>query len=195
MSIIISLPILFVLIQHLQTLNTDSILTDIDGNRYATVRIGTQVWMAENLRVTRTPDGKPIISHFPNQDSTTVRTFGRLYDWQTALSIAPEGWHLPSDEEWNILAMHLGMSAASKLKDSTHWPGMNKTRFSARPAGYWNDSGFDSRFGQTAVFWTSTQQDSHFVWSRTISAQHDTLRRVTQHPQYGFSVRCVKNKQ
>lgn len=190
---IISFPIFFVLIHHMQSLSTDSVLTDIDGNRYATVRIGDQVWMAENLRVTKTPEGNSIISHFANNDSSTVREFGRLYDWQTALHIAPKGWHLPSDDEWNILARHLGTLAAATLKDGAHWRGTNETGFSARPAGYWNDSGFDNRFGQTAVFWTSTHQDSHFVWSRTISAQHDTLRSVTQHPQYGFSVRCIKD--
>jgi uncharacterized protein (TIGR02145 family) len=176
----------------------DSTLTDIDGNRYQTLRIGTQIWMAENLRVTRTPDGNLVPWHFPNDDSSCVMVYGLLYDWQTALQSAPKGWHVPSNEEWDKLAQHLGALGAAKLKDTLYWRTSsknvtNETGFSARPAGYWNDSRFDNQFGLTAVFWSSTQADSHFVWSRTISADHDTLRRVPQHPQYGFSVRCVKD--
>ena len=176
----------------------DSTATDIDGNRYRTVQIGTQVWMAENLRVTRSSRGKSVISYSPDGDTSNVPSYGRLYDWQTALRISPRGWHIPSDEEWRVLEEHLGAVGAAKLRDTILWctsrrSGTNETGFSARPAGYWNESGFDNRFGFTAVFWSSTQSDSHFVWSRTLSADHDTVRRARQHPQYGFSVRCVKD--
>lgn len=178
--------------------DADSTVTDIDGNRYRTTQIGTQVWMAENLRVTRTPEGKPVTSYFPNGDSSEAKLYGRLYDWATAIQIAPKGWHIPSDEEWERLSKYLGVLSGAKLKDTLHWrtssrSATNETGFTALPSGYWNDSGFDNRFGLTAVFWSSTQVDSHFVWSRTMSATHDTLRKAPQHPQYGFSVRCIKD--
>lgn len=180
--------------------NPEQSLTDIDGNEYRVVQIGTQVWMAENLRVTRASDGEPVTTHFPNQDSNQISNFGRLYDWPSALRVAPKGWHLPTDDEWEIVAQLLGPNCAHKLKDTSHWTasdgrGTNESGFSARPAGYWNDHGFDNRFGVTAVFWSSTQADSQLVWSRTLSAVHDTLRRASQHPHYGFSVRCIKDRE
>ena len=176
----------------------DQTCKDIDGNAYRIVQIGTQVWMAENLRVTRAPDGSPLQTHFPNDDSSTIKTYGLLYDWKTALRAAPEGWHVPSDDEWKILESYLGDRAVLALKDTAYWQSDNTSStiaaaFSARSAGYWNDGEFDNRFGKTAVFWSSTPADSHFVWARTLSTNHDTLRRAQQHPHYGFSVRCIMN--
>ncbi|MBL7959651.1 fibrobacter succinogenes major paralogous domain-containing protein [bacterium] len=180
-----------------QSGSSSGLAVDIDGNRYHTAQIGTQVWMTENLRVTRTCDGEPAVSYLPNNDSINVRIYGRLYDWHTAIRVVPKGWHLPTDDEWKILGEYLGDLGAAKLKDSLYWHtdknATNETGFSARPAGYWNENGFDNRFGLTAVFWSSTQVDSHFVWSRTVSAKHDTLRRAPQHPQYGFSIRCIRD--
>ncbi len=156
--------------------------------------------MAENLRSTKTPAGRDVVSYLPNDDSSTIEQYGRLYDWETTLRIVPKGWHLPNDAEWRMLEQYAGEGAGGKLKDTLFWRspntgGTNVTGFSARPAGYWNDGGFDNNFGARAVFWSSTKQDSHFVWSRTLSFDHDSLRRASQHPQYGFSVRCVKDVQ
>lgn len=106
----------------------DTTVTDIDGNVYQTVTIGTQVWMAENLKVIHYRNGDTI----PNVTSTSdwgylttgaycnyendagnVATYGRLYNWYAvddSRNIAPGGWHVPSDEEWKQLEMYLGMS-------------------------------------------------------------------------------------
>lgn len=178
--------------------DSEQTMTDIEGNRYRVVQIGLQVWMAENLRVNKAPDGAPVSSHLPNYDTSQVDVFGRLYDWSTAMRVAPKGWHLPTDDEWETLARQLGPNCAAKLKDTFHWKASkgsatNESGFSARPAGYWNDQGFDDRFGLTAVFWSSTQVDSRLVWSRTINDAHDTLQRAPQHPHYGFSIRCIKD--
>lgn len=173
-------------------------LKDVDGNEYETVQIGTQTWMAENLCVTRNPFGVLVISHLPNNIPNNVKEYGRLYDWETACKICPHGWHLPSDNEWTILEDALGDNAGGKMKDKDFWkhPNMGATNergFSARPTGYWNESGFDNYFGLRGIFWSSTRQDAHFVWSRVLSFDNANLRRAPQHPQYGFSVRCVKD--
>lgn len=107
-----------------------NILTDIDGNVYTTVKIGNQIWMAENLKVTRYRNGDPIpnvtgkiewknlrIGAYCNYDnnSNTAVTYGRLYNWYAindSRNIAPAGWHVPSDEEWKILEKHLGMRSS-----------------------------------------------------------------------------------
>ncbi len=90
----------------------------------------------------------------------------------------------------------MGTNAGLLLRDLEYWPrkatpATDLLHFDARPAGYFNDQGFETFFGMRAVFWTATPQDPHFVWSRVILADSDSLRRAPQHPQYGFSVRCI----
>lgn len=112
-------------------------VTDINGNVYLTVRIGNQVWMAENLKVTHYCNGD-LIPNITDRDTwsalTTgaycnynnngghVATYGRLYNWfavNDSRNIAPEGWHVPTDTEWKQLEMYLGMSQADA--DATNW--------------------------------------------------------------------------
>jgi uncharacterized protein (TIGR02145 family) len=172
------------------------LVRDVDGHEYEVVTIGSQVWLAGNLQATHAPDGKEVASYVPNDDSSQVASYGRLYGWQAAQQVCPKGWHLPSDAEWSSLESSLGSRAGVRLIDPQFWPkaaDLDRPGFKARPAGYWNDQGFDDLFGTRAVFWTSTPQDEHLVWSRVLSI--DSLRRAPQHPQYGFSVRCVRNGQ
>jgi uncharacterized protein (TIGR02145 family) len=169
---------------------------DVDGNTYKTVTVGSQDWLAENLRVTRTPEGVPLSTVSPNNDASLVPTFGRLYDWEAAHRACPAGWHLPSDAEWSALDGYLGSTTGLLLRDPGYWPNQDpgaaaRVSFGALPAGYSNDQGFETFFGTRAVFWTDTPQDSHFVWSRVIDTESTSLRRAPQHPQYGFSVRCL----
>lgn len=173
--------------------------TDVDGHTYQIVRVGSQTWFAENLRVTRTPAGEPLSTFAPNDDTANIAAFGRLYSWESACRACPTGWHLPSDAEWMILERFLGSTSALRLRDREYWPAEtvaveNLVPFRARPAGYSNDQGFDNFFGSRAVFWTASRHDPDFVWSRVVSSDQDALRRAPQHPQYGFSVRCVRDE-
>ena len=104
------------------------IVTDIDGNTYQTIRIGQQIWMTQNLKVTRYRNGDAIPNVIGNRewsnllsgayceyynDTDRVATYGRLYNWYAvndSRNIAPKGWHVPSDTEWKKLEMYLGMS-------------------------------------------------------------------------------------
>jgi len=67
-----------------------------------TVVIGTQTWMAENLRVARDPEGNPVQCWCYDNDEQNCNKYGRLYTWEAAIKACPKGWHLPSDEEWSL---------------------------------------------------------------------------------------------
>jgi uncharacterized protein (TIGR02145 family) len=142
-------------------------VTDIDGNVYKTVKIGSQVWMAENLKVTRYRNGDPIpnvtgasewkrlsTGAYCNYDnnSSNASTYGRLYNWYAVndrRNIAPAGWHVPTDEEWRQLEEYLGMSQSKE--NETGWRGSDEGgKLKERGTAHWkspnngatNSSGF-----------------------------------------------------
>lgn len=195
-------------------------VTDIDGNVYQTVKIGDQWWMAENLKVTHYRNGDPIphvtdstawpnliTGAYCNYDNVEnhVSTYGRLYNWYAASdsrNIAPEGWHVPTDEEWQALVDTLGRNsvAGGKLKeaDTFLWAGpntgaTNESGFSALPAGYRRSNGEFQNIDRIASFWSSHANESILAWHRTLSYRRQDIRRVYYDEQYGFSVRCIKD--
>ena len=197
------------------------LLTDIDGNVYETVKIGNQFWMAENLKVTHYSNGETIPNVTDNtewvnlttgaycnynNDEMKVAIYGRLYNWFTVSdgrSIAPEGWHVPSDIEWKMLIDYLGGSsvAGGKMKErgTSHWfspntGATNESGFSALPGGYRNDrSGFFSSLSRNATFWSSTETNNPDGWSRRLSYSISRVDRHFYNKHSGFSVRCVRD--
>jgi uncharacterized protein (TIGR02145 family) len=175
--------------------------TDNDGNHYATVQIGTgksggQTWMAENLNYNT---GN---SWCPNGNTSNCNTYGRLYDWQTALGACPSGWHLPSDAEWTALTDFLGGEsiAGGKMKEAgtAHWlpppsGATNSSGFTALPGG-WTDgnNGFGS-IGSAALFWSSTEDSTSTAWSRILSSGGESVYRngFNAFKYYGYSARCI----
>lgn len=171
---------------------------DVEGNTYLVMSVGRRLWMGENLRVTLTAAGEPLETHLPKNDAEHEAAFGRLYDWENAKRACPTGWRLPSDEDWSALEQHFGATSVSSWLDEAYWRDVpvrtgseSRSSFSARPSGYWNEEGFETRFGSVAVFWTATPAGSDLVWSRVITATDPPVRRASQHPHYGLSIRCV----
>ena len=140
-------------------------MTDQDDNVYKTITIGTQTWMAENLRTTKYRDGSSIPNVTDNtawtnkttgaycnynntKSADTIATYGRLYNWYAATdsrNIAPTGWHLPTETEWRTLIYYLGgfSVAGGKMKETgtTHWKtpntgATNESGFTALPTGF-----------------------------------------------------------
>jgi uncharacterized protein (TIGR02145 family) len=179
---------------------TNSTVTDIDGNVYNTVSIGSQVWMVENLKTTRFVDGTnvPLITNNSDWDnlSTAVycwydnstangKIYGALYNWPTVNSgkLCPAGWHVPSDAEWSTLTNYLGgdQFVAGLLKEvgvttvSQDITANNYSGFSALPGG--SASVGNPKFlgnGYKGIWWSSTIDTNEFNIYRSISFDGNT---------------------
>lgn len=170
-------------------------LTDREGNSYPTQVFGTTEWMMENLRARSDSAGQPVVYYLPNSDSSTVNTYGLLYDFETASKVCPEGWRLPNNEDWESLLKLKSENRAGQFKDSNFWPGesnSNATGFSARPAGVGNHAEHPNNFGLKALYWSDTHDGDHFIWTYIFEAHKDSIRSASQHPTYAFSARCVR---
>jgi len=194
-------------------------VTDIDGNTYQTVRIGDQWWMAENLKVTHYRNGNPIpieTADIPwrnlttgaycnyNNDVNNVAVYGRLYNWYAVndvRNIAPEGWHVPSDAEWQTLVDYLGGNAIAggKMKETgtTHWNSpntgaTNESGFTARAGGNRHIWGWFENFGVQARHWSTTEYII-YAWCNFLAYNHSASVRAYSNKTAGYSVRCVRD--
>ena len=198
-------------------------LRDQDGNVYKTITIGSQTWMAENLRTTRYRNGDPIpvvtgltawynlssgsLCTYQNTDNLdSIATYGRLYNWYAVSdprNIAPAGWHVPSLDEWNELGAYLTDSiAAIKLKEvgSRHWKppnskATNESGFTALGSGYRQWHGGDTNIRIETAWWTVTVGDDNpeQVFHVTIGYNYDFFGGCYCEKSSGYSIRCVKD--
>lgn len=194
-------------------------ITDYDGNVYNTVTIGTQTWLAENLKTTHYKNGDPL-TQVTNQSSWADLTtgaycnlendvnngnmYGKLYNWYVvddSRKIAPEGWHVPTDEEWTTLVTYLGgpSVAGGKMKDtgSVHWcntniGATNESGFFAFPGGARTDFIFIS-YCQWGTWWSATEFDSLASYNRILFNSGTEINRVNNNKKFGMSIRCVKD--
>lgn len=161
--------------------------------KYATVRIGLQTWMAENL------DFKTGNSWCYGDDPDNCEKYGRLYDWKTALTACPGGWHLPSDDEWRVLEKAVGgkETGGAKLKSSSGWDnkgsGTDDYGFTVLPAGVRNIDGRFYNVGSYAYFWSATEGDAGIAWYRFFNYGDAEVYRTQVGKTYGHSVRCLEN--
>lgn len=171
-------------------------LVDADGNTYPVAQYGETTWMTANLKVRHDRLGNEATYYLPNEDSLTADTYGLLYDYATACRVCPEGWRLPTNEEWDELFNLSEQNMAANYKDSQFWEGevnSNSSKFSIRPAGSGNNGEYENNFGVKTLFWSATKEDDHFIWTFILEKGKDSIRMASQHPTYAFSVRCVKN--
>ena len=161
-------------------------LTDIrDGKTYRTIAIGSQVWMADNLNYASE------YSLCYKDSSSYCKKYGRLYSKNEAISICPQDWHLPSQEEWMELFEYAGgmNSAGKKLKSWERWNGYDVYGFNALPAGRAASSYYDE--GENAFFWSSTPKSFYNYYFRLDNAESVSVE--FEGNGYYFSVRCLKD--
>jgi len=165
-----------------------------DGKTYKTVKLGNQTWMAENLNYNA--DGSKC---YENQESNCQK-YGRLYNWETAKSACPKGWHLPSDDEWQVLVDLAGIGdegAGTMLKSSSGWNengnGVDAVGFSALPGGYGRSDGSFGYVGEYGHWWTATEDVASNAYHRDMIYNRAYVYRNNYGKTYLFSVRCVQD--
>ncbi|MCH7785230.1 MAG: fibrobacter succinogenes major paralogous domain-containing protein [Bacteroidetes bacterium] len=217
-------------------------ITDQDGYTYNTITIGNMSWMAENLNVSHFRNGDPIPEAKTNEEWKKAgdngqpawcyyknegfngEKYGKLYNWYAtndSRGLAPKGWHIPSDEEWNDLEDYLGASGhGTKMKNTSGWKndgnGTNESGFSGLPGGRRDYGGYKDSLdfylmGYYGSWWSSTElrtsenlyggyglssastRSTTFAWMRSMNNSSDDVSRVEISKAYGYSVRCIRN--
>ncbi len=220
-----------------KSFKTEDSFTDIDGNSYKAIKIGDQVWMTENLKTSKYRDGTPIPYITTSASWSTATTggycdylhtpanstkYGKLYNWYSIIDshdIAPEGWHIPSDEEWTQLENYLmaqGLSydgsitnngISKSLVTTTEWitssvegaPGNNpilnnSSGFNGLSAGKRYASGtFLYQGTEYAYWWSTTEQDAILSKGAAVGYDRNYLTHGNFEKTNGFSVRCIKD--
>ena len=217
---------------------------DQDGNTYDYLTYGDQVWTVENAEMVTYRDGTPIPEVIDPTQWLNLTTGAwcyyennpekpRLYNWYAVMGIynaasltnasqrkefAPEGWHVPTHEEWITLENYLtangynydgtneGNTIAKAMASTTGWndsgedgdPGKNQSLnnssgFNAFPEGYRGSYGSFGNEGDDAIFWSSTENGTDGAWSRYLLGNDSNLYRSTSSKRVGFSVRFVRD--
>lgn len=199
-----------------------------DGTTYTARKIGNQTWMETNLAylpMVGPPDWSSdnqevcYVYGYQGTDISEAKatqnysTYGVLYNWPAAMTACPAGWHLPTDDDWKILEIYLGMETedadqvhfratgdvGTKLKSDTGWDsegnGSNESGFGALPGG---SRGNNDAFGGAGIycnFWTATLTPGNLPWNRFVSYNKTGVSRYAFDKKLGFSVRCVKDNE
>jgi len=227
--IFIVVGILIVLAVDAQQIINEEILKgkftdERDNQQYTWVMIGNQVWMAENLNISEIINArngqitnKTIRKLCYDDDDINCYAFGGLYSWDVidqyistegAQCICPEGWHLPADEEWQVLVDYLGGDkvAGGSMKEAgaTHWDKPNKgatnsSGFSALASGIFSrDLGGFINKGGVCNFWTSTlsplySEENNAYMTRFLLKRNAHVFKDIGVGGYAYSVRCIRN--
>jgi uncharacterized protein (TIGR02145 family) len=181
-----------------------------DGKKYKTTKIGEQVWMAENLNYNASGS-----KCYDNKVSNCEK-YGRLYNWATAMSVCPSGWHIPSNEDWDKLMRYVDGStdtsspydsytAGRYLKATSGWSSCGPSDsgnsylcedthgFSALPGGYGDSDGSFYVVGYRGYWWSASEYYSNYVYDRYMHYASEDAYYNYDNKSYLYSVRCVED--
>ena len=195
-------------------------MTDQQGNVYKTIVIGTQEWMAENLKTTVYRNGNAIDNIIENYQWLDLTTgawasynndnqydcpYGKLYNWFAVADpryLCPTDWHVPTDGEWTALTDYIGGAAVAGGKMKTtglqYWispntDATNESGFSGLPGGYRSSSGDFYNVGNGGYWWSSSEYDASRAWYRFLTYNYDNAYQDRNDNGVGFSVRCLRD--
>jgi uncharacterized protein (TIGR02145 family) len=202
--------------------NSGEFVDKRDDKKYKWIKIGSQTWMAENLKTTKFNDGTTIpyvpgnsvwsslttpgYCWYNHNELTYGNTYGAIYNWYAVNTgkLCPIGWHVPTDDEWSILTSYLGGEkiAGGKLKETgvIHWDSpntdaTNETSFTGLPGGWRLFT--DGEFVNIKVngnWWSATGDKlTYSAWCRGLWSESGTVDKSQTSTESGFSVRCLKN--
>jgi len=155
-----------------------------DGQQYKFIEVEGLLWMAENLNF------ESSASWCYSENVDNCKKWGRLYDWNTAKEVCPDGWRLPNDEEWNTLIWRFGgiETAGRFLKEG------GESDFNALMAGYRDKKEFYGKADSSAYFWSATEQNDRYASFKGFYKDYANIGPYTYTKPDGFSVRCIKDK-
>ncbi|HWB63716.1 MAG TPA: FISUMP domain-containing protein [Chitinophagales bacterium] len=212
---------------------SSTVVTDIDGNVYKTVQIGTQTWMMRSLRVTKYADGTPLKNglhagnigvsgdtlhyfFYYNNDTAYLYDYGYFYTWSAVMrgkqsssaspsgiqGPCPNGWHVPSEAEWQTLVDYLGgnLSAGGYMKGYSYWQGGNsgegggnESGFNGLPSGYRTAAGPGAARTAGAFFWSTNEQDNTSAFIRELFNTSTAVGDSAFVKNTGASCRCLQD--
>jgi uncharacterized protein (TIGR02145 family) len=204
---------------HNPNLNYGS-MTDQQGNVYKTIVIGSQEWMAENLKTTIYRNGNAIANITDNAQWSGLTTgawasynndnqydcpYGKLYNWYAVVDprhVCPTGWHEPTVAEWTTLLYYLGgpdvVGGKMKTTGTQYWlypnqDATNESGFSGLPGGARFGDGDFYNVGYYGVLWSSSEGDAYSAWSRGLTYDSGSATQYSDDKRAGFSVRCLRD--
>jgi uncharacterized protein (TIGR02145 family) len=209
---------------------TQQTFTTASAVSLPSVTIGTQVWTNQNLSVARYRNGDiiPQVTNatqwqnlttgawcwYNNDSATYAATYGRLYNWYAvndARGLAPQGWHVPNESEWNKLVKNLDAGAdttcsncpqstiaGGAMKSTTGWNSpntgaTNSSGFAGLPGGCRGTKGSFYNIGKNSYCWSTTEKTTTIVWTRDLFSVNSNVGRGYDLKSFGYSVRCVKD--
>ena len=185
----------------------------------AELKIGDQIWSVKNLDVDTFRNGDPIPHAatdeqweeagengtpawcYYDNDPANGEMYGKLYNWHAVndpRGLAPEGWHVPSDDEWTTLTDLLGgEDPGTKMKSTSGWEedgnGTNESGFAGLPGGFRGSNGAFNLIGNYGFWWSSTEDDTNYAWNRDLNYSNGFVFRGSLIKETGFSVRCLRD--
>lgn len=137
--------------------------------------------------------------------SPDLESYGKLYNWYAVndpRGLAPPGWKIPSNEDWDKLELFIGKTNGNQLKSTEGWLEIelgdskvnNQTGFDAKPGGYRNYIGKFEGFGTYAAFWTSSEKDNVNAYYIYLSNSYDLVNQLYFGKEDGMSVRCIRKR-
>ena len=194
------------------------VIDNRDNKTYKAVVIDTQTWMAENLNYNENGSKCGSGGSLTNANTTTCGTYGRLYDWSTAMGllsscnsstcvsqvkakhrgICPNGWHIPSNVEWTTLINYVGSNAGTRLKvNSFLWnsngKGTDDFGFAALPGGYGSSDGSFYGVGTHGYWWTATEGSASYAYGRYMYYSYAGVDSDNYGKTSLRSVRCLQD--